>query len=119
MNTKLLKTEEEYKKALAEAEKLVEMDPLPETKEADRLELLCLLIENYERKHYVFDNVSAKDAIEYAIEQKGLKKSDLIQYFGSQSRVSDFFRGARGLSIGIIKKIHDGLGIPYDVLLKT
>ena len=56
MNTKLLKTEEEYKKMLDEAEKLVEMDPLPETKEADRLELLCLLIENYEKKHYLSRN---------------------------------------------------------------
>ena len=118
MNPKIIKTEEQYKKSLAEVERLIALDPEPGTPEADRLDLLSLLVENYEKEHFLFNLPSPIDAINFRMAEQGLKQKDLIPYIGSKSKVSEVLAGKRPLTIQMIKALHKGLDIPAEVLLQ-
>lgn len=118
MNPKIIKTEEQYKKSLAEVERLIALDPEPGTPEADRLDLLSLLVENYEKEHFLFNLPSPIDAINFRMAEQGLKQKDLIPYIGSKSKVSEVLSGKRPLTIQMIKALHKGLDIPAEVLLQ-
>lgn len=118
MEPKLIKTEVNYKQALAEVERLIAIDPEPGTSEADRLDLLSMLVENYEKEHFIFNLPSPIDAINFRIEEQGLKQKDLIPYIGSKSKVSEVLSGKRPLTIQMIRALHEGLDIPAEVLLQ-
>ncbi|MDD2734376.1 MAG: ImmA/IrrE family metallo-endopeptidase [Desulfuromonadaceae bacterium] len=109
-----MKTEEEYETALAEIEKLMDSSK----PDRDRLELLVLLVHTYEELLYPIDLPDPIEAIKFRMEQAGLKQKDLIPFIGSRSKVSEILSSQRPLSITMIRKLHDGLGIPADVLLK-
>lgn len=114
MKLKVLKTEEEYETALAEIEKLMDSSK----PDRDRLELLVLLVHTYEDLLYPIDLPDPIEAIKFRMEQAGLKQKDLIPFIGSRSKVSEILSHQRPLSITMIRKLHEGLGIPADVLLK-
>lgn len=114
MKLKVLKTEEEYETALAEIEKLMDSAK----PDRDRLELLVLLVHTYEELLYPIDLPDPIEAIKFRMEQAGLKQKDLIPFIGSRSKVSEILSHQRPLSITMIRKLHEGLGIPADVLLK-
>ncbi|MFQ5787361.1 MAG: hypothetical protein ACE5H1_05215, partial [Thermodesulfobacteriota bacterium] len=118
MELKIIKTEEEYKKLLAEVERLIVLDPKQGTPEGDRLELLAMLVENYEKVHFSFNLPSPIDAINFRMEEQGLKQKDLVSYIGSKSKVSEVLSGKRPLTIQMIRALHIGLGIPVEVLMK-
>lgn len=118
MEPKIIKTEINYKQTLAEVERLLALDPEPGTPEADRLDLLSMLVENYEKEHFLFNLPSPIDAINFRIEEQGLKQKDLIPYIGSKSKVSEVLSGKRPLTIQMIRALHKGLDIPSEVLLQ-
>ena len=112
----LIKTNKDYEQALARIDEL--FDAKPGTKEADELELLVALVELYEQKLYHIDPPNPIDAIKYRMEQEGLTNSDMVEYLGSKSKVSEVFSGKRGLSLTMIRKLSSGLNIPAEVLIK-
>ena len=92
-------------------------DAKPNSPEGDRGQMLVLLIEDYEKKHYPIGPPDPIEEIKYMMEEKGLKNKDVIPYFGSKSLVSQVLKCERNLSLKMIKALHKGLGLPYEVLL--
>jgi HTH-type transcriptional regulator/antitoxin HigA len=116
MIPKIIKNEAEYDQALARIDDIMDADP--GTPEGDELELLVTLVELYEKVHYPIDLPDPIEAIKFRMEQAGLKQKDLIPYIGSRSKVSEVLSHQRPLSIAMIRRLHEGLGIPAEVLLK-
>jgi HTH-type transcriptional regulator/antitoxin HigA len=116
MKPQVLKKEAEYKAALEHVATL--MDAAPGSPEEDELELFSLLIEAYEQEHYPIDLPDPIEAIKFRMEQAGLYRKDMIPYLGSQSKVSEVLNRKRPLSLSMIRALHQGLGIPAEVLLQ-
>jgi len=88
------------------------------TEDGDRLDVLVTLIEAYEAKHYPMDPPDPIDAILFRMEAQGLTRKDLEPFIGSRARVSEVLNRQRGLSIDMIRRLHEGLGISADVLIR-
>ena len=116
MKPKLIKTELENEAALARLEEIFEAEP--GTPEGDEAELLTALIEMYEREAYPIAMPSPVEAIQFRMEQQGLKRKDLIPFIGSAPKVSEVLSGQRELSKTMIRNLVSGLGIPAEVLLQ-
>jgi len=115
---RIIKTEDAYREALARVEVLALLDPDLGSAEADQLEVLSLLVEDYERKNYTFDAPDPIDAIEFRMVEQGLRQRDLIPILGSRSRVSEVLSRKRPLTVAMIRSLSEGLGIPADVLVR-
>jgi len=115
MRPKVIKTEADYKAALARLNELLEAKP--ETPEGDEFELWVALVETYEDVQFPIELPDPITAIRFRMEQAGLKQVDLVPYIGSPSRVSEVLKGKRSLSLLMIRKLHEGLDIPAEVLL--
>lgn len=115
----VLRTAEEYEAAVAEIDRLLEQDPAPFTDDADRLELLSVLVHDYEDRNDPIDDsdLTPQDIVDFMLDQKGMERSELASLMGGRSRVSDFFKGKRELSKSQIEALRDALGIPADLLL--
>src|SRR5208283_1426781 len=113
--TKVIKTGSEYAAALARIEKL--MDAKPDTPQGDELELVSLLLHDYEDRVYPIAKPDPVAAIRFRMEQQGLEPKDLVPFLGSRSRVSEVLSGRRSLSLKMIRLLVRGLRIPADVLL--
>jgi HTH-type transcriptional regulator/antitoxin HigA len=115
----VLRTEEEFAAAVAEIDRLVDLDPQESTTEFDRLELLSLLVEDYEARYHPIDtsDLTPQDVVDFMLEQRGMSRADLAPLMGGRSRVSDFFNGRRALSKGQIEALREHLGIPADLLI--
>ena len=87
------------------------------TPEADEMEILVTLIEAYENKHYPIGPADPVDAIKFRMDQQGLTARDLEVYIGPSGRVSEVLNGKRPLSLSMIRRLHEGLRIPYESLL--
>jgi HTH-type transcriptional regulator / antitoxin HigA len=117
MKPKVIHTEADHEAALQRIDALMENDPDPASPEGEELELLGVLVECYERKKYPMDMPTPVAAIQFRMEQQGLKPKDLVQYLGSPSKVSEILNGKRPLTLAMIRRLHDGLGIPAEVLI--
>src|SRR5436190_14654816 len=115
MKAKIIKTKAEYEAALARIDKL--MDAVPNTPAGDELELLSLLVHDYEEKKFPIAKPDPVAAIRFRMEQQGLAPKDLVPLLGSRSRVSEVLSGKRGLSLKMIRALVVGLRIPADLLL--
>lgn len=118
MITKVIKDKINYESALTEISNLMDLEPKQGTPEADRLELLILLVEDYEKKSFPQRLPNPIEAIRFRMEQQNLSQRDLMPYLGSRSKVSEVLSGRRPLSLPMIKALHKGLGIPAKALLK-
>ena len=118
MPAKILKAASDYEQALAELAGLMDLHPDAGTPESEQLELLALLIRDYEAKHVAIDPPDPLEAIQFRMEQQGLAPRDLIPFIGTRSRVSEVLSGKRPLSVAMIRALHAGLGIPASVLLQ-
>lgn len=98
---------------------LVAKDPEVGGSDADRLELLTLLVEDFERRQFQFKTPDAIDAIAFRMEEQQLRQRDLVPMLGSASRVSEVLNGKRPLTVQMIRALSDGLGIPLDALIQT
>jgi HTH-type transcriptional regulator/antitoxin HigA len=116
MFPKVIKNEVEYEATLSRIEELLDADP--GTPEGDELELLVTLVELYEKTAHPIDLPDPIEAIKFRMEQAELKQKDLVPFIGSRSKVSEVLSGQRPLSLPMIRKLHQGLGIPAEVLLK-
>ena len=116
MTLKVIKTEKGYQKALKRLE--VIFDAKKGSKEGDELELLSLLIDNYEKEKFPIDLPDPIEAIKFRMEQLGYKQKDLAEAIGLKSRVSEILNRKRKLTLDMIRKLHDVLGIPTEVLVK-
>lgn len=118
MDPRIIKTKTDYKKTLEEAEKLIALNPDPATNEAELLDLLSLLIEKYESEKFPIELPDPLEAIQFRMDEQGLKQRNLIPFIGSKSKVSEVLAGKRPLTVSMIRALHDGLGIPIEVLLQ-
>jgi HTH-type transcriptional regulator/antitoxin HigA len=116
MNIKPIKTEKDYKDALKRLE--VIFDALPNSTEGDELEILGILIDNYEKIHFPINLPDPIEAIKFRMVQLNYSNQDLAQIIGLKSRVSEILNRKRKLSINMIRKIHDALSISTDVLVQ-
>jgi len=117
MELKLIKTEEEYNKAMERIDELFHSKP--QTKENDELELLLLLVEKYELETVgEFPNPDPIEAIKFKMEQLGLNQKDLANVIGLKSRASEILSRKRPMSIGIIRKISKAFEIPAEILIQ-
>ncbi len=114
MKAKVLKTERDYKAALAYVERLMD-HPSPDE---DERELWSLLAENYEETHFPIAAPDPIEAIRFRLDQAGLQPSDLLPYLQSKSKISEIMNRKRPLSLTMIRALHDGLKIPAAVLVQ-
>lgn len=116
--TRIIKNEDEYEAALEEVSKLIVKDPPAGTDEADRLELLVLLVKAYEDSHYPLEFPTVIEAVRFRMEQEGLRQQDLVSILGSKGRVSEMLNGKRAVSFSMAKALHKKLGIPAEIFLR-
>ncbi|MBB5047840.1 HTH-type transcriptional regulator/antitoxin HigA [Rhodopseudomonas rhenobacensis] len=112
-----IKSQRDYRRALKEVEGL--MAARRNTPEGDRLDVLVTLVEAWERKHYPLDLPDPVEAIKYHMEQNGLQPRDLIPFIGNRNRVHEVLNRKRELTLGMIRKLHEGLGIPAESLINV
>lgn len=117
MNIKPIRTEKDYEEALAQIDLI--FDAQPGTPDGDLLEMLTILVEAYEDKHYPIAPPDPIEAIEFHAERLGLTRCDLEPYIGSRARVSEILNRRRPLTLAMIRKLQAGLGIPAATLLQT
>ena len=115
---KPIRTNKQHEEYLVRTYELIQTEVKPNSEESDELEVLSILIEQYEKEHYPIDPPNPIDAILFRLEQKGLKKSELQKIIGSRSRVSEILSGKRKLSLNMIRKLHASLGIPANTLIQ-
>lgn len=118
MKPAVVKSEAQYREYMSRIETLVMLDPMPNSPEGAELELLSLLVEDYERRIYPFEKPDPVEAVKFRMVEQGLRQADLIPYFGSRSRVSEFLSRQRPLTVNMIRELSAGLGIPTDVLVQ-
>jgi len=111
-----IKSNRDYRRVLKEIESL--MSARRNSPEGDRLDVLVTLVEAWERRHYRLDLPDPVEAIKYHMEQSGLQPKDLIPFIGSRNRVHEVLNGRRELTLGMIRRLHEGLGIPAESLIK-
>ncbi len=116
MDIKPIKTENDYRKALEEIDRV--FDAKPNTPEGDFLDVLSTLVEKYEDEHYPIEAPDPVEALRYFMESRGLTRNDLEEYIGGSGRVSEVLNRKRSLSLRMIRKLHFELGVPAEALLK-
>jgi HTH-type transcriptional regulator/antitoxin HigA len=116
MNIKPIKNERDYRRALAEVESL--MDAKANTPDGDRLDILATLVEAWEADHHPIDAPDPIAAIQFAMEQRGVDRKGLESMIGSRSGVAAVMGRRRALTLPMIRKLHQQLGIPAHVLIQ-
>jgi HTH-type transcriptional regulator/antitoxin HigA len=117
MEIRPIHTDDDYQVALREVSAYFDNEPEPGTPEGDRFEVLLTLVEAYEARHFPIDLPDPVEAIKFRMEQQGLAAKDLEPFIGSSGRVSEVLNRKRALSLRMVKRLHDGLKIPYESLL--
>lgn len=115
---RVIRTEPEYQDALKTLERLLENDPPAGTPENEELELLVLLVQDYESRTGQAVPPEPVEAIRFRMEQQNLTPRDLVPYIGSRSKVSEVLSGKRTLTIAMVRALSSGLGIPAGVLIR-
>jgi HTH-type transcriptional regulator / antitoxin HigA len=113
---KPIKSQRDYQRALEEIDKL--MDARLNTPEGDALDVLVTLVEKWEETHYPIDPPDLVSALEFVMEQRGLSRRDLEPYIGSRARVAEILNHKRSLTLPMIRRLHEGLKISAEVLIR-
>lgn len=116
MDIRPIKTEADYRATLKEIESL--MTARPDTSEGEKLDVLTTLVEAYESTHYPIDLPDPVEAIKFEMEQKGLTVKDLEPMIGRSNRVYEVLNRKRALSLKMIWRLHQRLGIPAESLIR-
>ena len=116
MNIKPIKTRADYRASLKAVESLMHAEA--NSPDGDRLDVLVTLIEAYERKHFPMDLPDAVEAIKFRMDQQGLTAKDLEPMIGRSNRVYEVLNRKRNLTLPMIHRLHVGLGIPAESLIK-
>lgn len=118
MTDSLIKSDDEYQVALSELEKLMQGNPAAGSEDANRMEVLSLIIGEYEDRLLDIPLPDPIEAIKFRMEQLGLSQRDLIPFIGGRNRVSEILSGKRALTLTMIRALTDGVGIPAAVLVQ-
>jgi HTH-type transcriptional regulator / antitoxin HigA len=116
MQIKPIHNEHDYLKSLDRIEEL--FDVRPGTKEGDELEILKILVDEYEKKHFLIEAPKPVEAIKFRMDQLGMQQKDLAKLLGSKSRASEILSGKLSLSLRHIKLMYKKLGISVQVLIQ-
>ena len=117
MEIKPIKTDKDYNQALERLE--VIFDAKKGSPEGDELEVLGILVDQYENEHFPIGLPDPIEAIKFRMEQMGYNQNDLANIVGLKSRASEILNKKRKLSLEMIRQLHDRLNIPTDVLIQT
>jgi HTH-type transcriptional regulator/antitoxin HigA len=115
-DVKPIRTNADYEAALLELKKL--WGAKNGTIQGDRLDVLATLIDAYESEHFPMDPPDPVEAIKFRMEQQGLSRKDLEPFIGTRTRVAEVLNRKRSLSVAMIRRLHEGLGIPAEILIR-
>ena len=115
MTIRPIRNNSDHESALKRIQAL--MSAKPGTQEGDELDVLTTLVDAYESKHFPIDSPDPIEAIKFRMEQMGLERKDLEPFLGSRARVSEILNKRRGLSLKMIKTLHEELDIPLEALI--
>ena len=115
MKLKPIKNDRELNRALKRIDEL--WGAKPNTPKGDELDILMLLVEKYEDEHYAIPASDPIEAIKFLMDQNSMSRKDLEPYIGTSGRVSEVLSRKRNLTLAMIKKLHEGLKIPYECLI--
>ena len=115
---KPIKNKKQYKEYMRQAYDLIQLDLKKNSIESDKLELLSILIQQYEKENHPIDPPHPIDAILFRLDQLNMKKSELSRILGTRSRTSEILSGKRKLSLSMIRKLNTELDIPAEVLIR-
>lgn len=118
INYSIIKNDDQHENYLARLDELMDLEDHTQN-DIEEIELLGLLISTYEETNFPIDLPTPVEAIKFRMDQLGLDDSDLVRYIGQRSKVSEILNGKRALSKQMIKSLHEGLGIPLNVLMET
>lgn len=118
MEIRPIHTEDDHKTVMREVSAYFENEPEPGTPDGDRFEILLTLVEAYETKHFPIDLPDPVEAIKFRMEQSGLTPKDLVPMIGRLNRVYEILNRKRSLTLPMIWKLHDQLGIPAESLIR-
>lgn len=116
MDIKPIRTDADYRAALQEIAALMLAEA--GTPEGEKLDVLVILVEAYEARHYPLDLPDPVEAIKFEMEQKGLTVKDLEPMIGRRNRVYEILNHKRALTLNMIRKLNEQLGIPAESLIK-
>jgi HTH-type transcriptional regulator/antitoxin HigA len=114
-----IKNNEQYDEALAHIYALIQTDVLPDTKESDELEVLSILVKDYEHVHFPVPKPNPLEAIKFRMDQMEMSEKQLSEILGYRSRKSEILSGKRKLSLAMIRKLNEILHIPADILIQA
>lgn len=117
MNIKPIRNEHDHLDALAVVENLLTNSPDPESPEGERLEVMIMLVEAYENRHYPIPPVSPVEAIKFRMNEQGLCVEDIAPAMGNVQRAMNVLDGSRPLTLSMIRRLHSQLGIPLESLV--
>lgn len=118
MDIKPIHSRADHKAALKLVSKLVDLDPAPSTPDGDMLEVMSTLIAAYEVRHFRIEPADPIEAIKFRMDQQGLSVADLEPMIGRRNRVYEVLARSRPLTLTMIRRLHDGLGIPAESLIR-
>ena len=118
MKVKVLQNEEEYDAATARIYALMQAEIAPNSEQGQELQLLALIVEEYERKHYPVPPPDPIEAIKFRLEQMGLSETELTKILGGRQRKYDILHKRRKLSLAMIRKLNKQLHIPAETLIQ-
>jgi len=116
---KPIKNDDQYEDALERIYNLIQMDLQPNSTEADELEVLSIIVKQYELEHYPVPKPNPLEAIKFRLEQMGMSETELSEILGNRSRKSEILSGKRKLNLTMIRKLSDQLHISADVLIQA
>jgi HTH-type transcriptional regulator/antitoxin HigA len=118
MDIRIIKSDEQYREYLTEVERLAGEDPDPASADGARLELLAKLVEDYEKGAFLFAKPDPVEAVLFRMEQQNLRQKDIALLLGGKNRASEILARKRPLSLGMIRSLHEKLGIPAALLIR-
>lgn len=118
LEPRIIKTDDQHRAFLAEVERLAALDPDPESAPGLCLELLAKLVEDYEKVRFNFAKPDSIDAIQFRMEQQGLRQKDIAPYLGGKNRASEVLSRKRSLTLPMIRALNEELDIPSGLLIR-
>lgn len=113
-----IKNKQQYENMLERVYELMQKNIEPESKDSDELEVLSILVKEYETEHYPISKPNPLEAIKFRLEQMNMSETELTKILGARSRKSEILSGKRKLSLAMIRKLNEKLNIPAEVLIQ-
>ncbi len=113
-----IKNDEQYEQSLKRIYSLMQLNITPDSAQSDELEILSIVVKDYETAHFPIPKPNPLDAIKFRLDQMGMTEKDLSNILGYRSRKSEILTGKRKLSLAMIRKLNEKLQIPAEILIQ-